>query len=159
MAALLRRGLHCHSCTGKLKVVKFSLASAVISAPGVWKFAHVSILMMMMIIVMVVMKTKEASLHALLQKNANFWKSRKREKNIFPVLVLFGPSCLWASGETAASLWNTSRTLDLSVQGPRRIVAHSLTGSLCQPYFFFLFLWLLGGCRSFGVDRILLCPT
>lgn len=82
--------------------------------------------------------------HCCRQK-ANFWKRRKREKKILPVLILFGPSCLGASGETAASLWSTSWTLDLSIQEPRRIVAHSLTRSLCQPYFFFLFLWLVGG--------------
>lgn len=56
-----------------------------------------------------------------------------------------------ACGETDASLSTTSQTLDLSFQGPRRIVSHSLTGSLCQRCFiFFLFLWLVGGVGHLG---------
>lgn len=117
MAALLRRGLHRHSRAGKLNAVTSSLASAVFSAPGVWKFARASMIMMS--------RgggddERNAFARIAADKKLIFGKGRLGGGGrIVLLLVLFGPSCLGACGETAWSLSATSQTLDLSVQGPR----------------------------------------
>lgn len=115
VAALLRRGLHRHSCAGKLNAAEFSLASAVFSAAGVWKFNRVSVMM-----VTVAMKMKETPLHALLQTKSYFFgkrtRGRRKKKSCQRRFCLDLP--VWgASGETAVSLSTTSQTLDLCVQG------------------------------------------
>lgn len=118
MAALLRRGLHRHSCAGKLNAVKFSLASAVLSSRSLKVHSclhdndgHGGD-----------DDERNAFARIAADKKLIFGKGRRGEKKILLLLILFGPSCLGACGETAASLSATSQTLDLSVQGPRRIV-------------------------------------